>query len=92
MAQLNSSMVSLQADFGMQLSALRTEMARERERRTSMEATLGWQAERLTSLEAELLRERERRIELEAEVRVVVECSAVLKCHAVRVVLAGELF
>ena len=50
-------MVSLQADFGMQLSALRTEMARERERRTSMEATLGRQAERLTSLEAELLRE-----------------------------------
>ncbi len=68
-AQLNSSLVGLQADFGMQLSALRAEMAKERDRRSAMEVAVARQAERLATVEAELGRERDRRMELEAEVR-----------------------
>ena len=54
--------MSLQADFGLQLSALRAEVVKERDRRAALEAALG-------RLEAELAREKERRVELEAEVR-----------------------
>jgi hypothetical protein len=56
--------VSLQADFGLQVSALRAELGKERDRRAAVEAAVG-------RLEAELNRERERRMELEAEVGIL---------------------
>ncbi len=63
----------------MQLSALRAEMAKERDRRSAMEVAVARQAERLATVEAELGRERDRRMELEAEVRSLDRIFFVIK-------------